>query len=1253
MPGPIHYIKPTFAGGEYAPSMYSRVDVARYSSGAKTLLNFIVHPYGGASNRPGWHFVAKAKFASRKFRLHDFQFSSTQTYTIEFGHLYARFFTNGSQIIVPSADAWLTSTSYVIGNYVTHSGIIYYCTANHTSGTFATDLSNGDWVAQNVFEIPTPYQEADLPGLDFTQSADVLFIFTQKYQTRQLNRFGTTNWTLTLYQFMFGPCQIPNSDITFTITPSDVTGSITLDSSAALFNAGHVGGLFQINHNVAEQSLAVAVTDTTPTSSILSGGTWRIITHGTWSGTFAVQKSTDNGSTWTNIRTFSSADDFNANTFGTEDMSNNAPAFLVRVAMSSHVSGTMNVTLTADAFRNIGYVMITAYSSSTEVTGTVTKLLGGTTATFDWAEGSWSDYRGWPAVGEFNQDRLVTGNTPTEPQTIWQTKASNYYDYSRSNPLVDSDAISTNLPSRQLNGVNGFIPLNSLVALTSASEWGIGAADVVMSPLTITQKPFGYDGSSGLKPLIIKNRAVYVQFMGAVVLDLGYELVSNSFTGANLSILSNHLFDGFSIIDMCYQQYPDSIVWCVRNDGVLLSMTYLREQEVIAWAHHETQGIVETVCSIPSNGYNQVWLGVRRGDERFIEFMDHRMASTLPEDQFFVDCGISYNGNTPDGFVKLWMQFDDINNSTNFIDSNNSPKTILIPQAGPVISTDQSKFGGSSGLFKGGSGIDSYTKLLLHMNGSNGSTTFTDSELTPKTVTAHGAAAISTTASKFGGASGLFGGAATSDYLSLPDSADFNFGSGDFTIDFWVKFIDLTVDVVFCSQLEAGAGPNFAIYRSTVDGIIHCVTEDVTGVTVLEMASSPNAIADTNWHHVAVVRNGANNYIFIDGIAQTLLISSTGTQPDISAPFEIGRLGGGRDSSYFNGYFNEFRISKGIARWVANFTPPLAAYTIPGYLEIDSTPADFDFGSGDSTVDFWIYLTQGSSKNGIMTKNQANSALSIFIDANNKVNWSSIQTAGGTNWNIISSSSVPIAQWTHLAFVRSGSTQKIYINGVADANSATSSATVDSQNVALFLGRLFTDDAYLTAYIDELKSAKGVARWTANFTPPSVSGFQFTSNVISGLDHLEGNVVAILADGVPQVQQTVTGGEIVLAVPATKVHIGLPYTSDLETLNIEVPLPDGTMQGRKVRVSRATIRLYNSKGGYMGPDSNSLTKLDNRFQNYQTSTALYTGDLKHTMGGGYSDGGRMFIRQIDPLPITVLAIMPILTVGGTTLNDAP
>jgi hypothetical protein len=215
--------------------------------------------------------------------------------------------------------------------------------------------------------------------------------------------------------------------------------------------------------------------------------------------------------------------------------------------------------------------------------------------------------------------------------------------------LVDSDGITANLPSREVNGINNIVPLITLLMLTSSGEWSIGDPGTVLTPASTTIRPNGYVGASGVDSVVVGNRAIFVQTMGGLIQDLGYELASYSFTGAELSILANHLFTGYTITSMDYQKYPGKIVFCGRSDGKLLCMTYMREQEILAWTWWDTglDGVddYESVSVVPTTNYDELWTIVKRGSKRYIERTENRFASTSPEDQFFVDCGVTYDGS--------------------------------------------------------------------------------------------------------------------------------------------------------------------------------------------------------------------------------------------------------------------------------------------------------------------------------------------------------------------------------------------------------------------------------------------------------------------------------------------------------------------------------------------------------------------------------------------------------------------------------
>jgi hypothetical protein len=308
-------------------------------------------------------------------------------------------------------------------------------------------------------------------------------------------------------------------------------------------------------------------------------------------------------------------------------------------------SGSVTVDLNSDPYTREGIVKVTAVTDTKHATVDVITPLASTAASADWSEGSWSDENGYPAAITFYQDRLCFARTYAEPQAEWASKTSAYADFGRSATLQDTDGISINLPSYKVNGINSLVALADIIAMTSATEWSIGpGSDGIFTPTSVQTRCHGYRGSSNLAPVIVGNRIIYVLPSGSTVRDFGYDYNVNGYTGDNLSLLANHMLEGKSVVSMAYQQDPDSIVWMVRSDGVMLSLTYLREQEVVAWARHVTDGEIESACCIPGDGHDELWLSVKRGEKRFIERMERRTISTDPREQYFVDCGLTYRG---------------------------------------------------------------------------------------------------------------------------------------------------------------------------------------------------------------------------------------------------------------------------------------------------------------------------------------------------------------------------------------------------------------------------------------------------------------------------------------------------------------------------------------------------------------------------------------------------------------------------------
>lgn len=656
----INPIQPTFAGGEFSPSIYPRVDIEKYRTGLKTCRNFIVHPHGGASNRPGTKYIATAKHSDKTTLVKRFVFSQEQAYILEIGDQYIRFYTDQASIPATVPDEWSSLNAYVVGDYATYNSVVYYSIQDGTNKQ--PDVETDYWTAQTVYEIPTPYLEADLRNLKFESSADVIYITHQSYKTRTLSRYGNADWRLEDYDPEDGPFREENTDEDVYIMASDTTGNITLNANSNIFDSLHEGALWKLRHYVESGAISQDFSSVTVSASISCFTTWRLITHGTWTGKFKIEKSVDGGTTWTCLRTFSGADDYNPSTSGTEDVDTNTEPFLIRINFYDYTSGTCEIDLTSDAYYLDGIVRITSVISDSEVEATVLSDLGGTTYTSSWAEGAWSDYRGYPAVARFYQDRLCFAQNTDQPMTIWMSATSAYNSFIRHSTLLATDGITTNIPSRQLNAINGLIALKRLIAFTSASEWTIGATSGTgLDATSYEQACEGYRGSNGVDPVMVGNEAIFVQAVGKVIRNFGYEFSSDSYVGSDLNILSRHLFDKWEIIDLAYQQDPDSIVWCLRNDGVLLGMTYMREQEVVAWFWLDTgtvadnyPGLIQSIATIPGDGYDELWMVVQRGSSQFIEVMSQRIVQAdcvtggkqfLLENSYFVDCGVSVGGN--------------------------------------------------------------------------------------------------------------------------------------------------------------------------------------------------------------------------------------------------------------------------------------------------------------------------------------------------------------------------------------------------------------------------------------------------------------------------------------------------------------------------------------------------------------------------------------------------------------------------------
>lgn len=211
-------------------------------------------------------------------------------------------------------------------------------------------------------------------------------------------------------------------------------------------------------------------------------------------------------------------------------------------------------------------------------------------------------------------------------------------------------------------------------------------------------------------------------------------------------------------------------------------------------------------------------------------------------------------------------------------------------------------------------GNDAYTVLLLHADGTSGSSTFTDSSAGTHNMTAGGTVQIDTTVKRLGTASGKFDG--DSDYLSTPDSADWSFGSGDFTIDFWLRMPDTTGNYMLVTSTSA-AVTDWQMMYIAGNGVRFFMQNGATTVTAY---TSGTGWVNNTWYHVAAVRSSNSWDVYKNGSSGGR-VTDADAMPDIPGPLWIGAYEIGTHY-YLSGWIDELRISKGIARWSGNFTFP-------------------------------------------------------------------------------------------------------------------------------------------------------------------------------------------------------------------------------------------------------------------------------------------------------------------------------------------
>lgn len=689
-PNNFYVIQPNCAGGEISQDVASRIDLDKYSMALLQAENAVVRPYGSVQKRTGTIFCGETKYADKKSILVRFDFTVELSYMLEIGYKYIRIWKGNTYLnkelatpfeeadlpnlrFVQSVDVvYITSGKYPVkklmryaeddwriedmefyppafgdlnkdeDNYLTPSGTTGIITITATKDTFTADMV-GNWIKI----------EQRITGKTVNNTN------AQNEETRISGEYGTYKiWSIEITGSWEGEVKIQKNDNgTWTDFKSYTSNSNESGNGNYIFRI--VIKLTLGNCNVRLGTILQGVFETEYfrdfgftkkdgliTDSIVIGDTWKIITHGTWTGSVIIEKSVDNGATWLQERQYTSNDDYNPTESGSVE-----EYCLMRLVLNV-TSGSCKADLSSYPYTHTGYARIIEYTNAKQVKVQVQEgisALGSTEKTIDWYLSAWSKQNGYPMCCMFFQDRLVFAGSTAKPSRIWLSKTGDYGNFSvdkEAGTVTDDSAITADLINLKAYTIKHVDAGNDLMVMTEGNEWSISGGETV-TPTNITPRNQQNYGCNDTIPVRVSNRIVYVQRRGSIIRDMGYSYDTDSYIGMDLTLLAKHLIRNHEISYSTFTQEPDSVLYFVRDDGVLICLTYVPDQKVYAWWHIVTDGKIEVITSTAQANNDVIYAVINRTingqTKRYIEQFVVENNSTYQQDHIMTDCTKIYS----------------------------------------------------------------------------------------------------------------------------------------------------------------------------------------------------------------------------------------------------------------------------------------------------------------------------------------------------------------------------------------------------------------------------------------------------------------------------------------------------------------------------------------------------------------------------------------------------------------------------------
>lgn len=599
-------VQRSFSGGEIAPEIHARTDQQKRAAGLERCRNAFVTRHAILQNRPGTSFVGEIKDSTKKAAIRRWRLNDDQAYNLEFGHQTMRVVRDGAYVTetaksiegVTQANPpvmQITGHGYSAGDHVHLAGILGTVELNGRTLKVANP-------GANTFEL----QDLNGVNIDGTAfgayvsggTAARIFTLATPYTEDEVADlyFGQENDVVTVTHENYDPRQLKRTGhAAWTLTTP--TFAPTLAAPTNVANDGAAGSATEwvvtaFDSETGEESLQ---SSSTGTSAIPSEASPVTISWGAVAG---------------------------ATEYNIYKKSNGIWGF---------IGSAQGATPT---FKDVGIPANTAETPPS-------------------ARNPFSGASDKPAVVALHQQRQIFANTKNKPDRGWASQSGNYLNFTKSAPLRDSDAVDFRVPGRYAHAVKHMVPLDRLLVLTTGGVFTLdGGPDGILRPGEVNPTQHSYDGADRLVPQIVGRSVIFVQAGSTIVRDLSYEFEIDGYRGNDLTVFAAHLFEGYTITDWAYQEIPNSILWLVRSDGKLISLTYVREHQLWAWSRHDTDGTVESLNAVPEKDAGGIvetalYLLVKRTvngvTRQYVERMKTRRMDKI-EDAVFVDCSLTYDG---------------------------------------------------------------------------------------------------------------------------------------------------------------------------------------------------------------------------------------------------------------------------------------------------------------------------------------------------------------------------------------------------------------------------------------------------------------------------------------------------------------------------------------------------------------------------------------------------------------------------------